>query len=296
MRSTTSVLAAIALILVVQPAAAEIASSIAVVPVVAKNAGAVGTNWMTELSLTNVSGYLVNVEARFFEENKNNIILFVPVKEFQLADGQTLTVNDVLAEWFPSKRETKGYLLITAEPPGATEQPVAIAVTARVFNNADPSATYGQAVPSSLLNVVMGAAKAVLPGAQRDGARRSNVGIVNLSISPIDVIVTVYDANGMELASKTVRVRTLSMTQESLQQLGVSELSTPGRVEVRIDPNSITWDPCEVDLEDLASLKGIFIAYLSRADQVTGDAEFILGVTDWREYIEECGSIPIGGF
>jgi len=95
-----------------------------------------------ELSLTNVSGYLVNVEARFFEENRNNIILFVPVKEFQLASGQTLTVKDVLAEWFPNKRETKGYLLITAEPPGATEQPVAIAVTVRVFNNADPSATY----------------------------------------------------------------------------------------------------------------------------------------------------------
>jgi hypothetical protein len=289
-------LAAIALILVVEPAAAEIVSSIAVVPVVAKNAGAADTDWLTELSISNVSGFTINVEARFFEEDRNNIILFVPVRAFQLTDGQTLTVKDVLAEWFPNKRDTKGYLLITAEPSGATEESAAIAVTARVFNNAEPSATYGQAVPSSLLNVVMGAAKAVLPGAQRDDARRSNVGIVNLSISPIDVIVTIYDANGGELASKTVRVKTLSMTQESLQQLGVSELSTPGRVEVRIDPDSITWDPCEVDLEDLASLQGIFIAYLSRADQVTGDAEFILGGTDWAEYVEECGSIPLGEF
>jgi len=99
------------------------------------------------------------------------------------------------------------------------------------------------------------------------------------------------------IASTTQRVKIFSMIQKSLQQLGVSELSTPGRVELRIDPDTITWDPCDIDLEelDLGSLKGLFIAYMSRGDQVTGDAEFILGSTDWREYVEECGGIPLPG-
>jgi hypothetical protein len=283
---------------VATPVVAQMTSSLAIVPVIAKVRGDAQTDWLTDLVISNVSGFAVDVEGWFFEENRNNLPLFLPVEELSLGVGETVTVHDAMTSWFPNKGDTKGFLLILAEPAGGGEESAAIAVTARIFNNADPGATYGQAVASGLLHIGVGAATSVLPGAQWDDLRRSNVGIVNLSTDPLDVIVTIYGADGSVVASSTQQVKSLSLLQKSLQQLGVSELGTPGRVEVRIDPGSITWDPCDVDLEDigLGSLKGLFIAYLSRIDQVTGDAEFILSSNDWREYVDECGELPLAGF
>lgn len=121
---------------------------------------------------------------------------------------------------------------------------------------------------------------------------RSNVGVVNLSIFPMDVIITTFGADGTALASVNRRVKSFSLSQWSLSQLGVGTLSTPGRVEVQVDPDSITWDPCFGEEPDLNDLQGIFMTYLSRVDQVTGDAEFVLGSSDWYEYIALCEEMP----
>lgn len=276
---------------------AQVALPIAVVPVIAKVSGAAGTDWMTSLSISNISGFSVDVEARFLKENTANIPIFVPVERFALDIGETITVDDVLGTWFPNQGDTKGFLLVLAEPTDGRDEAAVVVVTGRVFNNADPSATYGQSVPSSLFHIALGSATAVMPGAQWDDAKRTNVGVVNLSLDQIDVIITVYGADGSVIVAENLRVKSFSLRQRSLEQLGVSELSPPGRVEVQIDPESITWDPCDINLEelDLSSLQGVFIAYMSRVDQVTGDAEFILGDNDWREYAEECGDIPLSG-
>lgn len=271
-------------------AEAQIVSPFHVVPVVAKVAGAAGTDWMTSMWVSNTSDVRADVTVTFYRENTDNTPFEGPSRVFSLDPGQTLTVPDVLGSWFPGQGNTKGFLMLLAEP-ATGDGDALLAVSARVFNNANPSATYGQTVSSSLFSLLFGRGVAVMPGAQWDGGKRSNVGVVNIAGQPIDVVITTYGANGSVVATATRRINTFSMAQWSLQQLGVSNLSNPGRVEVMLDPDGITWDPCDPLYSGLGAF-GAFIAYMSKVDGVTGDAEFSLAQNDWTTFAVDCGFEP----
>ncbi len=287
-----TIIAVVVAVILAPPCMAQIALPIQVFPVTAKLAGAAGTDWMSSLSVSNVGDLPADLMALFFRENQNNIPLFGPSHEFSLEPGATLTVEDVLGTWFPSEGNSKGFLVIFGETDADEQDPFMLAATQRVFNNANPAATYGQAVPSSVLGLLVAPGTSGLPGARTDDAVRSNVGVVNLSLFPLDVIITTYDANGMQVVSVVRQVKGFSLGQWSLNQLGVTTLSPPGRVEVEVDPSSIVWDPCIGEDPDLDDLQGIYITYMSRVDQATGDAEFILGVNDWAEYLALCDGLP----
>lgn len=289
------VIAVLVVVAVAAPSLAQVALPIHVVPAIAKLRGAAGTDWMSSLSISNVSSEAANVSVMFFRENQTNVPLLVPTEQLMIGAGETATVEDVLGTWFPSQGDTKGFLVLWGEAPGTDEDPFLLTVAGRVFNNANPSATYGQAVPSGVLAVAVAPAISNLPGARFDDAVRSNVGVVNLSILPLDVIISVFAADGSLVATTTRQVRSFSLSQWSLAQLGAPALSPPGRVEVKVDPASISWDPCLGADPQLDDLQGIFLSYLSRVDQVTGDAEFVLGQSDWFDYLELCGSpLPNG--
>lgn len=272
--------------------AAQVVAPVHVVPVVAKNAGIGGSDWMTAMSISNVSDDSVDVTAAFLRENTTNVPPLVPLQTFALTAGQTLTVADVVGTWFPGQGNTKGTLVLLAEPSGGGEDEARIAAATRIFNNADPSATYGQGVISNLLGLMVAPGRLVLPGARSDAAVRSNVGVVNLSATATDFIITTFAATGAEVASVRQRVPAFSMTQWRLEQLGVSSMTTPGRVEVVIDPATVTWDPCELDPNNPDPETTAFLAYLSRIDQATSDAEFQPGQSDWQDYIDLCGGLP----
>jgi hypothetical protein len=245
---------------------------------------------MTSMSVSNVTDETVDVTAMFFRENTNNQPFAGPEHSFSLAAGQTTTVDDVLGSYFPGEGNTKGFLILLADAGGGDD--ALIAATARVFNNANPNATYGQAVSSNLTAFVFGRGTAVMPGARWDGRARSNVGVVNLAFQPLDVVVTTYDAAGAVVSSVNRQVNTFSLAQWSLSQLGVSNLSPPGRVEVMVDPASIDWDPCDPLTWGPGMSPGLFMAYMSKVDQATGDAEFAYAQNDWTAFVDECGSLP----
>jgi hypothetical protein len=272
------------------PCQAQIAAPLQILPVVAKVSGAADTDWVTSLSMSNLSSVEASVSALFFRENQNNVPLLNPTETFVLGPGDTLSVGDVLGSWYPTQGDTKGYLVLLASATDLSDEAILLSAAGRVFNNADPSATYGQTVPSTLLSLAVAPGSAAMPGAQWDEAVRTNVGVLNLTLWPLDVMITIYDADGTVLATSPRRIRTFSLGQWSLAQLGVDNLSTPGRVEVSVDPDSISWDPCYEDLDlDPDEVRGLFMAYMSKVDQVTGDAEFVQGQTDWSDYLELCG-------
>ena len=132
----------------------------------------------------------------------------------------------------------------------------------------------------------------VLTGVRSDAAVRSNVGVVNISATSTNFIITTFDADGVELASVSKRVRSFSMSQWNLEQLGVATLSTPGRVEIVIDPDTVDWDPCDLDINNLDLDTVLFLSYASRIDQATSDAEFQPGQSDWSAYQDLCGTSP----
>jgi hypothetical protein len=45
----------------------------------------------------------------------------------------------------------------------------------------------------------------------------------------------------------------------------------------------------DVGLDLIEDLQGIFISYMSRVDQATGNAEFLLGQNEWTGYDDLCG-------
>jgi hypothetical protein len=246
---------------------------------------------MTSLAISNISDGTVEVTALFFEENQDNVPFVGPSHEFSIAGGHTLNVGDVLGEWFPSLGNTKGFLVLFAASSGESDD-ARIAVTGRVFNNADPSATYGQAISSNLVGMVFGIGRSVLTGAQWDSRTRSNVGVVNLSGDPLDIVITTYDANGNQVGSVKRTVRSFSLAQWALNRLGLSSLSPGGRVDVMVDPDSITWDPCDPASFGFSGFPGAFMSYISRVDQATGDGEFAHGQIDWAEFSIDCGYEP----
>lgn len=186
-----------ALLLTALPCAAQPAAPAHIVPVIAKNSGLAGADWMTSISLSNVSDGTIDVTAVFLRENTPHILPFVPLEEFPLAAGETLTVEDALGTWFPDQGNTKGTLVLLAELRGAGDEDYAhLSAATRIFNNADPAATYGQGVVSSLLGVMIAPGRLVLPGARFDETVRSNVGVVNLSVTGTDFIIITFSAMG----------------------------------------------------------------------------------------------------
>jgi len=273
-------------------AGAQMVSPMHIIPVIAKAQGEAGTDWQSDLAVSNVSAVAVTVRAAFFREATNNQFLYDFPVNVNVQPGETLMVADVLGTWFPSQgNNTKGVLFLLGEPAGGgSEDEVLLAVSSRTYNNADPNATYGQTVGSGLFNLVFGQGTSVLPGVRHDDRFRSNVGVVNLSPLAATLLVTTYDTTGAQRAQVTKTVESFSLRQWSLDSLGVSSLGG-GRVEVEIDPATITWDPCDPQyVPGLAP--GLFLAYLSKVDQATGDAEFGLGQVDWTGYAEECGEVP----
>ncbi len=291
MRRVAIFVIACALFCLTGVAEAQIVSSFHIIPVIAKVAGAAGTDWMTSMSVSNVSEGRVTVTATFYRENTNNTPFAGPSHSFTMEAGRTLNVNDVLGTWFSGQGNTKGFLILMAEPAGGGDD-ARLAVTGRVFNNANPNATYGQSVASNLLGMVYGTGRSVLTGARWDNTARSNIGVINLGHVPLEVLVTIYNANGGVVSSVTKTVATFSLAQWSLQQLGVSNLSPGGRVEVTVDPDSIMWDPCDPASWGFGTGYALFMTYISKVDQATGDGEFAHGQNDWFDFTFDCDIDP----
>jgi hypothetical protein len=293
MTAWKSVWLVLAVGLVPFPCAAQLAAPLHLVPVVAKNSGVGGADWVTSISLSNVGDATIDVTAAFLREATTNIPPFVPSEAFPLTAGQTMTVEDLVGTWFPGQGNTKGTLVLLAELRTGDEGDYArLAAATRIFDTANPAATYGQAVVSNLLGLMTAPGRLVLPGARSDPAVRSNLGVVNVSATATDYLITIHTADGVEVSAVRRRVPAFSMMQWSLEQLGAPTMSTPGLAEIVIDPDTVTWDPCQIDLEDPDLQAAAFFAYLSRIDQATSDAEFQPGQSDWKPYTDLCGDEP----
>ncbi len=276
---------ALAFLLLAAPAAAQEALDTQFFPVVARGAGLGGTMWVTDLVVTNLMADPVTVGIAFFPANQDN--LFDPSfpGRLELDPGETLIAEDVLYTMF-GVDEDKGSLVLLADPnylQGNPEGTKICAVT-RTYNVGSDLGTYGQTVPSLVVNTNVGWAPSVITGARNDEGFRSNLGIASTSVlSPIRVHWAIKNSEGTVLADGWKTLRIASMNQWSFQQLGVGAVDGPLTVELYLDPASMTDDPCALDIP-----VG-FLAYVSKVDNGTGDAEFLNAAAIEPYY---CGVIP----
>ncbi len=142
MRRAAVYVIACALLCLSGVAEAQIVSPFHLLPVVAKVSGAAGTDWMTSVNISNVSSGGVSVTATFYREDTNNTSLAGASNTFNMAAGQTMSVNHVLGSWFPGQGNTKGILMLMAEPVGGGDGEIAFGQndwTASVFDcDVDP--------------------------------------------------------------------------------------------------------------------------------------------------------------
>lgn len=275
------------------PVLAQLVGNVHLIPVVAKNRGQVGTDWVSDVAISSLSGSPLAIQLRFFKEKTDNQFNTTYSGHLNLTDGGTELVSDVLGSLFPQVgNNTKGFLLIMAADPSGIDPEPRLAVTSRTYNNADPNRTYGQTVPSvssPLGYMVWGAGKAVLAGVRQDSRFRTNIGVVNLSslLSPnpvrLKVKLRILGPGGTLIREVTREIEALSLQQWGLPELGVSSLAA-GQVEVSVDPADPLYQRCQIR-RDARDLGAFFLAYYSKVDNTTGDAEFALGQVDWSEYM-----------
>jgi len=267
-----SVVFLVVIVLLSVPVAAQEVLNTHFFPVVARGAGMAGTMWVTDLVVTNPMDEAITIGIAFFPANQNNLFNPTFPDRLVLEPGETYIAEDVLLTVFGYDEGIKGSLVLIADPmfiPENAEGTIFTGVT-RTYNVGSELGTYGQTVPSLVVNTNVGWAPSLITGAQNNADFRSNLGIAGTSpLAPITVHYRIKDFEGTVLVEGSKTLRIASMNQWSFQQLGVGEVDGPLTVELWLDPSNMSEDPCE---EDIPSG---FVAYVSKVDNGTGDAEFL---------------------
>ena len=309
---------AAAALVICLPAWAQVPMNLFVVPVVVKAKGSAGTDWKTDLFVSNLGAAEAQISAHFFKENQTNSFNGTFAKAgMAVAPGQTLLVTDLVGAWFPAAgTSTKGWLLLadTTPVPDCENPPDAakLAVSVRIYNAANPAATYGQVAAIEMVYINPSTYPSVITGVRHQGKNakpgmRTNAGVANLSTVPINVLVRVYRANGTLAGEAQKQVQALSLQQwdvESTLKIPLLD-SGGGRLEGSLVPGApldycalqetppACADPCDPEAcPNKFELPAVpaFIAYASNVENTTGDGEHLTSVTDLISYYADIGA------
>ena len=263
-----------AVLAIALPAAGQEAFTIQFFPVVARGPGLAGTQLVTDLTIHNPIDEPVTVGMQFFLANQDNLFNPLFPDTVTIPPGETVIMEDVLQTTFGYTNAVKGGMALVSDPEYLVGNPAntkIVAVT-RTYNVGSPDGTFGQTVPSMISTLNVGWASSFITGARNDADFRSNLGICSTAVmSTIRVYYAIKDADGTVLADGSKVIRTASMNQWSFEQLGVGTVDGPLTVELWLDSANASPNPCE----DEPAPPGFF-AYVSKVDNGTGDAEFLV--------------------
>ena len=148
--------------------AADLAGRDVLVPVVARTPGALGTNWYTDLVITNLTRTGSFPTRVFISLHTNDGQIGI---NRDLGVNESLVLTDVLKNTF-GLDQAVGYLRITS--PNALAR---ISARARVFNRGGAGGEYGQAVVGVPTDSISG--EQWIPGLSGVDGNRSNAGVTN---------------------------------------------------------------------------------------------------------------------
>lgn len=277
------VLLFVALVVLPQAAGAQDYPNTYLLPVVAHTAGTGNppTYWVSDVTLYNPNDSAIVVGLAFFPFGQSNFFDGTYPVTLELDPHETRLVEDVLGTLFNVETDLKGFLLFTSandEIPSNPEDS-GFALTSRTYNTGSPQGTYGQTVSGTELYWNGSATPSLITGIRNGEHYRSNLGVVNLSLQEIRLHWRIRTADGSPLVWGTFHLRPLEGEQWSLTSLltsaSVDPVLDPGSVELWLDPEDVTPDPCTADMVNY------FVAYVSKVDgnpDGTGDAEFIWAI------------------
>jgi hypothetical protein len=246
-------------------------------PILARTAGAGGTQWVSDLTVHNMMDAQVVVGVQFLEADKANVFNPSFPDRFTLAPRETVLIEDALNSLFGFETNIKGALVVTVDNqlvPGANNpEGSELLATSRTYNTGDPAGTFGQTVPATGTVINAAPTKSLVSGAINSTRFRSNLGAMNMTfIASLRIKYRVLDETGSVVAEGMKTLLPASVSQWSFQSLGVPKTDGPLTVEMWMHPDDVLEDPCA------SNFPTMFIGYVSKVDgnpDGTGDAEFI---------------------
>lgn len=219
-----------------------------VVPVVMHGPGALGTQWRTDLWISNPTMGRKDVEATFYPTNGQPV-----ATALSIGPVDTVELRDVVLATFGFSN-AKGMLLLT------TSGAIGVQATARIYNAGNPVGEFGQFMPGIAIERLE--RQAFVPGLSGVDGDRANFGVANPGQEAADITVYALDAQGELLATREFSVGGMSVIQ--FNDL-FAELGIPPQRVVQLDMHNARAEP--------------IYGYGSVVRNDTGDAIFIFGTS-----------------
>ncbi len=253
-------------------------------PGVARLAGVPPSQWVSDVTVSNLNDSAVVVGFQFLPERTSHTFfdLTFPVR-VSLEPLETRLFEDVLASLFGQSEDIKGGILITTEDEllmtTSNGGDAVVAATMRTYDVSSPlGGTAGQTVPSNGGMVNLSGNPSYVTGARNDSRFRSNLGLVSISLQEVTIHYRIRKSDGTVVAEGNKTLGSISMDQWSFDRLGVGSQEGPLLVELWLDPDDVSTDP-ELEPPEANS----FFAYVSKIDSDSQDAEFMWAAPEYMD-------------
>lgn len=216
-----------------------------VIPVIGRFAGVGGTQWKTDVFLSNPFSTAIQVKLHFYPSGENTVL----EREVTMTAFSSMTLTDICLNLF-NRTSTGGMLEVLSAQ--------VIDARARIYNTGNPAGEFGQNVPGIGRGHLR--TQAYLFGLSATTANRLNVGVSNPNDVEVVVDIIVRDADGDLLHSreailpphKNVQFNDIAATFNFERQQGIN-----------------------IDMHATQPIYG----YASEVRQDTGDAIFVFGLS-----------------
>jgi hypothetical protein len=175
----------------------DLAGNNLIIPIVGSGPGAFGTQWRTDLVVTNLEPEPLVIYVTLHDGTYTFTAL-------NLHAFGTLQVDDVIG--YLGRGNTSGILRVSSG--GAQRRFIA---RAYVYNRGNPAGEFGQGVPAVPIDALT--QEHVLSGIAGTGGRRTNVGVANPWPTEADVILTMHGADGELLGQVAQSVAPFTVLQ-----------------------------------------------------------------------------------
>ncbi|MEP0772935.1 MAG: hypothetical protein HRF46_01050, partial [Acidobacteriota bacterium] len=235
------------------------------IPAAAQLAGAAGTNWRTDVEIVNPGTTQAAFTVALLKHETDNAA--PETRSFTLEGGRAVRYSNVLSSVFGFTGKASLRLTVTSGSVLASARTYNVMVAGNPLN-LPAGATFGQFVPSFLdtqaINPGEGAFLIQLthtpnPFTNQKEGFRTNLGYVNTTATPVNLIVDLYRADGVRLGS----------FNDSLPAFGYKQVD---KVFERVTTQAVADGYAVVRT---TTTGGKFIAYASVVDNVVGDPIFV---------------------
>jgi PKD repeat protein len=217
------------------------------IPAAARIGGGAGTEWRTELTLTNLGAVPVELTVQLLPSGGGSDV----ARAISLATGASRTFRDVIAEFFDLENGS-GAILVTADVSEGLDDVVA---QSRTFTAGLSDGALGQFIPA--VRVPRSEGPLYLSGVESSETYRTNIGLVNASDRPAHVNLALMAGSAVLRAEFDLAPR--SWMQQPLA--GIFDLR-----DAKAETFAVAIESGESDV----------VAYASVIDNTTNDPTYIV--------------------